>query len=272
MSRTKYLTKSVLYLSAILLLVVSFVWARGVSNKRCNHPNRACFKDGTIVPNLFVYSKDDFNRYFKQHYPEYSIGTIWSIRKNAAGGYMYVQEYLTEKGYFVYAGGQVKLVKGPRPGSYQVVDIKGELQELNYKRDSGSAYFIPDVSGEYFCSCNGRMKNVELRRMADPDRILARSNLGADSIYFMDGKVYLIGRDELSFKRNGDTKDLACQIFKQSTTGLEMEAEIRVPRPDAGPTPYTVEDIDPLTRDVVLRDVRDPPVTIIIDCSILIQK
>ena len=255
MSRAKYLTKSVLYLSAILLLVVSFVWARGVSNKRCNHPNRACFKDGTIVPNLFVYSKDDFNRYFKQHYPEYSIGTIESIEKNSAGKYMYVREYLTERGYFIHAGGKVKLVK--RPGDYELLDAKGELQELKYKRVSGNAHFSVDVSGEYFFSCNARMRNVELRRIADPNRILAKSKLGADQVYSMGGKVYLVGTDEASYKKNGDTKDLVCQIFKQTSTGLESEDEIRIPRPQAGPTPYYVEDIDPLTRDVVLRDVRD---------------
>jgi hypothetical protein len=167
---------------------------------------------------------------------------------------------LSEKGYFIYAGGEVKLVKRPyKPSGFQVLDSKGALQELNYKHNSQNAFFIADVSGDYFISCNGRMKNVELRRVADPERILARSNLGAHSIYSMGGKVYLIGRDELSFKKNGDTRDLVCQVFKQTTNGIEMEAEIRIPRPDAGPTPYTVEDIDPLTRDVVLRDVRDPP-------------
>lgn len=256
MARTKCLTESVLHVIVILFFMVSLVSARGTSpKKRCDHQNRACFEDGTVVPNMFVYSQDDLNRHFKQNYPEYSIGTIWSIRKNATGKYIYVREYLTEKGYFIYPGGKVKLVK--RPGVFQVLDAKGELKELNYKRDAGNGHMLVDVTGEYFISCNARMKNVELRRVADPDRILAKSNLGADSLYYMGDKVYLIGTDELSFKKNGDTKDLVCQIFTQTATTLNMEDEIRIPRPEAGPTPFYVEDIDPLTKDIVLRDVRD---------------
>jgi hypothetical protein len=211
------------------------------------------------VPNLYIYSKDDFNKYFKQHYPEYSIGTVWSLKKYPNGTYIYVQEYTSKKGFLVFAGGTVRLIQEPQ--AYKVLDAKGDLIEVNYKRDSslGNSHFLSDVGGEYFLSCNGRMKNVELRSIAEPDKPLARSKLGAQRLFSIGDKVYLFGRDESSFKRNGYTKDIVCQVFRKTGAILELESEVRIPRPVATPTPFIVEDIDGLTMNVVLRDVRDPP-------------
>ena len=255
MNRT-HVTKLVAF-NAVILVMVSIASARSVFKNKCNQPNRACFKDGAIVPNLYLYSKDDFNRHFKQHYPEYSIGTIWNIEKNPSSTYIYVQEYLTKRGFLFFVGGTVRLIEEPE--GYKVLDAKGDLREVNYKRDSGNSHFLSDVSGEYFLSCNGRMRNIELRSVSEPDKPLARSNLGADSIFSLNGTVYVIGTDESSFKKNGFTKDIVCQIFRKTATSLELEREVRIPRPVATPTPFYVQDIDPLTKNVVLRDVRDPP-------------
>jgi len=258
MNCTNNLTKLVSP-SAVILVIVLIGSVIGVSKTKCNHPNRACFEDGSIVPNLYLYSKDDFNRYFNQHYPAYSIGTVWSVKRHPTGTYIYVQEFTSKKGFLVFAGGMVRLIQ--EPDAYKALDAKGDLIEINYKRDSSLAntHFLSDVGGEYFLSCNGRMKNVELRSITDPDKPLARSKLGAQRLFSIGDKVYLFGRDESSFKKNGYTKDIVCQVFKKTTAGLELESEVRIPRPVATPTPFVVEDIDGLTMNVALRDVRDPP-------------
>lgn len=261
MNRTKNVKMILAVLgSVILLVIVSTVFPRESLPKKCNYGNRACFDDGTIVPNLYLYSKEYVNEYFRQHKPEYSIGSIWSVESNPSRTYIYIREYLTKKGFLIFERGKVRLITENFEG-HQALDDKGELTEIHYTKDSSSdnSHFLSDLSGEYFLSCNARMKNIEVRSVDDPNKPLTRSRLGAERIFCIDGKVYLFGTDESSFKGNGDTRDLVCQIFKKTGSGLEQQNEIRIPRPKAGPTPFYLEDIDPATKNIVLRDVRDWP-------------
>jgi hypothetical protein len=234
--------------------LVTAVSARDLFPRRCNHRNRVCFRNNTIVPNLYVYGVDDFNRYFKQANSEYSLKAISNdLERNASGTAIYIRELTSDKDFLISKAAGVRVFD--RPKGYKVIDDKGEVREIQYKkdRDSENSHFLSDLSGEYFLSCNGRMANVELRSVADPDKPLARSNLSAQKILFIDGKVYLFGLDKSSFKKNGDIRHVVCQIFKRTGTGLELESEIRIP------CWCHVIDVDPLTKNVVLQEGRDPP-------------
>jgi len=256
MNRAMGLTKSVVHLTIILLLVASAVSGRDLFPRKCKHRNRACFRNGAIVPNLYVYGVDDFNRYLKLTNREYSLKAISNdIQRNASGTTVYIQELASDNDFLISGGTRVRVFA--RLKGYRVLDDTGEVREIQYKQDPalGNSQFISDLSGEYFLSCNGRMANVELRSVADPDRLLARSNLRAKKILFIEGKVYLFGLDEASFKKNGDIRDVVCQIFKKTSMGLEMESQIRIPGW------YHVIDVDPLTKNVVMQMGQDPPFT-----------
>ena len=112
------------------------------------------------------------------------------------------------------------------------------------------------------CFADGGIKNeshkgsyeISCARHHNPS-FLARSNLSAEKILFIDGKVYLFGLDKSSFKKNGEIRDVVCQIFKRTSTGLELEGQIRIP------CRCHVIDVDPLTKNVVLQEGQDPPFT-----------
>lgn len=269
MNRIKHLIKLFLQLSATTLLAMVLIVPTGnCFPKKCQHRNRACSEDGTLIPNLYVYSKNDFQKYLKKNNPECFLEYIWKVQRNSSGTSLYLQENFGRKMITISIGGDVRVLT--RPAEVAALNDNGEfviwtdnlLKEIHFTKDSIPGYplkgnFAIDPSGKYFFIHN--LKCTEIRDVNEPDRQLARSNLAGTCIFFIDNKVYLFGQDKSSYNTNGDTLSIKCQIFKKTSTSLEMESEIQIPRSKAGPTPFYVEDVDPSTKNIVLRDVRDAP-------------
>jgi hypothetical protein len=255
MNRLEDLTKSAVHLTIILLFLVSAVSARDLFPRRCNHRNRACFKDKTVVPNLYVYSADDLRQYLRHVNADYSLKLVWKVCRNASGTAIYVKESSGETDYVISSGGNVKAIH--RSKAYTIMDEQGKLRIIEFKQDpkAGRPTFVLGSYGDFFITGPSNEEFVEIRRIADPHKPLITASMHGVTIFSLGDEVYLFGNDKASYRKNGDIRDVVCQVFKRTGTGLELESEIRIP------SWCHVIDVDPLTKNVVLQEDRDPPFT-----------
>lgn len=256
------LTKLIVSLNFILFIgTLCPVAAQKWFHKKCSHPKRACLKDGTVIPNLYVYNEDDFRNYLKKINPEYTFKFIEKIQSKVSGTAIYLKEFSGQRDFMIFANGKIKVLERPATGRF-ILNNDGEFREIHFQEKLAPNLFqiASDSTGTYFLLGTSKEDKIEIRGMADPDKLLARTNLrGRLQIFCIEDKVYLFGNDDTTYSKKGSYTGIVCQIFQKGDDGLELAQEIRIPRPQSGPTPFYAEDIDPSTKSVFLVDGRDAP-------------
>lgn len=181
-------------------------------------------------------------------------GSCGRVGRSARGDRLYC--YRSRDVAIVANSGSVKVL--PSPGLVSFLGDPGQF--VAWTRDIGAgvtlangsvlagAGFRTDPSGEYFVV--RRDGKALVGRIREPQRTLVTSSMTATGLFEQDGTLYLFGA-------KGSMNPLLCEIYRASQGGYELETDIPIERPTAGPSPFVVVDFEPSSGRVLLRKSRD---------------
>jgi hypothetical protein len=231
-------------------------------------------KHSTAVANLYAFDYVDMHRHLAQATGLKIDFSGYDVFRSADGSAVYAAPFRRATGPAVVIQSareshifndlhDSQLPRELRPWyAEHRVDIPDEStlrfhngQVLRFPKFTG---VVADVTGEYFVlSSEGK---TTIAKPGDPNRVLARVAGDGRKLYLKTGKAYLFADDWEYYRTHQEAKELLCYLFRTVDSGLELERVIRIPRPQAGPSPFAVVDMDPWSDNVLLIDIRDPPV------------
>lgn len=123
----------------------------------------------------------------------------------------------------------------------------------------GNYFFFADASG------------TVIYKVTNTKKPLCKSEYYPDDIFVKDGKILLFSRIKYKTKQCGyEQIGILCQEYEESIEQCILRREFKIARPKPSPSPFAIEDLDPWSDQVLIRDVHDhnPDVWYIYDLKI----
>ena len=231
--------------------------------------NQLC-RNGKVVSNLFLYSRDDLAAFLKKQGAAYAVNNLFRVDRNSSGTLLYF--YFEGREALVVGAKEVQRLK--QPGRAAFLNDAGKFvawtddfnKGINFADGSNLklapfAAFGVDSGGGYYFTQSGSGP-TEIYGISKPRTVLASVNFEARKIFVKNQRVYLFGSNRRNIRGPGDYEvfEVIGNIFNISPQGLKFEIELRIPRPSRpGASPFTVLDLDPYSDQMLLLDAFDDP-------------
>ncbi len=225
--------------------------------------NRILTNEG-IVPHLFVYSREQMMTFLKTQ----NLTNSFTVRRNTAGDKLIFFSSSNDgnkKVVILSVKNGVKVLIPPARVSYLGEDEKfiawtNDLEKGVHFTDgshlelSRFAPFQMDSSGAFFFKTTPN--GTEVRSTNAPSKMLLNSQYFADNIFYKGDQIYLMSSNIIK-KSFSIQFEIVCQIYRREESQFKIFEEIHITRPTPGASPFWVEDMDPWSDNLLIRDVCD---------------